>query len=242
MHSTHVTLPGLPYDRAGEATTSAQGHSEPILLSYNEFNRVFLKLGVRGIKSRAMRVRVHGWEVRSGFQGSHSYSLLRPCPSSILNTLSPGKGICINNGLLFFSFSFPQSQKNGQVLSPRVLVDAVHVSALTGKLERVLFKFAPRAAVLTVDVPVVLRGESECPGLKAGGYLDEIYKFARLRVPGDRIPPYVVADLASLSIGESVRFNTLLLPEGCVLDPETYGRSNKVNERHAVVKLQKAKA
>lgn len=226
---THTNHAGLPFDRSGEATTSAHGHSQPVLLDYKEFNRLYLKLGTRGIKSRPMRLKLHGWEVSHMSRGLVLYTHT----TSLTTYIS-------QPAVAYLLTRIPQAK--GKVVTPRVLVDMVHVSALTGLMENVIFKFAPRGSTLTVDVPVVIKGEDLCPGLKAGGYLDEIYKFARLRVPGDRVPPYVVADVSQLNIGESVRFNTLQLPRGCALDPDSYGNTNKTSLRHAVVKVQKSKA
>lgn len=84
-------------------------------------------------------------------------------------------------------------------------------------------------------------GEEACPGLKAGGFLREVWKFATVQCLGKDIPPYVVADISGLELGQSLSFRDLRLPEGSILDPDTYGTSNKTNPGHAVLRIAQSK-
>ena len=70
-------------------------------------------------------------------------------------------------------------------------------------------------ASLRVQVPVHFINQDICPGIKLGGTLSIVRHTIEMRVPADKIPEAITADLASLQIHDSVHITDLPLPEGC---------------------------
>lgn len=66
-------------------------------------------------------------------------------------------------------------------------------------------------SVTTVDVPVSLRGEPA--GLKDGGQIRQLVKRVTVTCPSFRVPKSIVARIASLKVGDSVKVSGLVVPE-----------------------------
>ena len=54
--------------------------------------------------------------------------------------------------------------------------------------------------------------EELAPASRRGGWLNTLYQTVRCRCPAERIPQYLVVDVAGLDIGGSVRLRELQLP------------------------------
>src|SRR5215468_6462517 len=65
-------------------------------------------------------------------------------------------------------------------------------------------------SIITVQVPVHFKNESQAPGIKRGGVLHEI----TVRTRPASIPEYFEVDLTGLEIGHSVHLSSLAIPEG----------------------------
>ncbi|HTV33849.1 MAG TPA: 50S ribosomal protein L25/general stress protein Ctc [Methylocella sp.] len=70
-------------------------------------------------------------------------------------------------------------------------------------------------ASLRVQVPVHFINQDVCPGIKLGGTLGVVRHTIEMRVPADKIPDAIIADLGALQIHDSVHITDLPLPEGC---------------------------
>ena len=74
-------------------------------------------------------------------------------------------------------------------------------------------RFSKRT-VLTIDISVKFKNDSESPGLKRGGVLNVVRHTVELRCRPDVIPDILEADLSGLEIGDSIHISAINLPEG----------------------------
>lgn len=71
-----------------------------------------------------------------------------------------------------------------------------------------------KGMTVTMNVPVHIIGEEDCPGLTRGGTLNTTRHDVELNVPANDIPEYIEADISALDINDSVRISDITLPEG----------------------------
>lgn len=69
-------------------------------------------------------------------------------------------------------------------------------------------------STLTVDIPVHFLNEETCPGLKAGGVLNVVRHDVELNCPANAIPEFLILDLASAQLGDTLNISNIDLPEG----------------------------
>lgn len=69
-------------------------------------------------------------------------------------------------------------------------------------------------STLTVDIPVHFLNEETCPGLKAGGVLNVVRHDVELNCPANAIPEFLILDLASAELGDTLNISNIDLPEG----------------------------
>lgn len=68
--------------------------------------------------------------------------------------------------------------------------------------------------LVKINIPVHFKHQDTCPGLKRGGTLNVARHEVELWAPADEIPEELVADLAGLEIGDTVRISQIALPKG----------------------------
>ena len=73
--------------------------------------------------------------------------------------------------------------------------------------------------MIKIAVPVHFKNEELSPGMKRGGALTIALHEVQLEVPADMIPEELIADLAGLDVGDSIRAADLKLPKGATLAP-----------------------
>ncbi|KAJ8764352.1 hypothetical protein K2173_006092 [Erythroxylum novogranatense] len=88
--------------------------------------------------------------------------------------------------------------------SGKVLPIKVHRDEESGKVLNLVFVWAEDGTELKVDVPVVFRGEEDCPGLKKGGQLNKIRTSLKFLCPAEKIPPKIEVDVSNLDVGDRV--------------------------------------
>jgi large subunit ribosomal protein L25 len=71
-----------------------------------------------------------------------------------------------------------------------------------------------KGAKIAVFVAVRFEGQEECEGLKRGGVINVVRHEIELICPVESIPEGLVADIASMNIGDSVHISDIELPEG----------------------------
>jgi len=71
-----------------------------------------------------------------------------------------------------------------------------------------------KGSVITMNIPVHIVDEEECPGLKKGGVLNMNRHDLELNCPGDSIPESITISIANLEMGDSVKISNVDLPAG----------------------------
>ncbi|WRX10036.1 Large ribosomal subunit protein bL25, partial [Theobroma cacao] len=97
----------------------------------------------------------------------------------------------------FCSTTFPLQIRAGSGSS-------IHRDEESGKILNLVFVWADEGTKLKVDVPVVFKGEEDCPGLKKGGSLNRIRTSLKYLCPAEHIPPKIEVDVSKLDIGDRV--------------------------------------
>lgn len=90
------------------------------------------------------------------------------------------------------------------VHSGTVLPIKVQKDESTGNILNLVMVEADEGTKLKVNVPVVFKGQDDCPGLKKGGFLQEIRTSLVYLCPAEHIPPKIEVDLTNLDIGDRV--------------------------------------
>ncbi|KAK4802558.1 hypothetical protein SAY86_000761 [Trapa natans] len=107
------------------------------------------------------------------------------------------------------STTFPLQIRAGSgsstlIESGNVLPIKIHTDRETGKILNLVFVWADDGSHLKVDVPIVLKGEDDCPGIKKGGCLKKIRDSLKYMCPAEHIPPKIEVDVSNLDIGDRV--------------------------------------
>ena len=70
---------------------------------------------------------------------------------------------------------------------------------------------------IVLEVPVVVEGEEQSPGIKEGGVVQMIRSEVEVRCLASKIPSELTVSVAGLNIGDSIHFSSLDLPNGVEL-------------------------
>jgi large subunit ribosomal protein L25 len=71
--------------------------------------------------------------------------------------------------------------------------------------------------VVKVAVPVVPDLKTDCPGIKAGGLLEQMMRRVVIKIPAGKIPESLRVDLTGISLGQTMYAENAQLPEGAKL-------------------------
>lgn len=101
-----------------------------------------------------------------------------------------------------------------------VLLRGFHIHPVSGNPVHVDFmRFNPKQKV-EVEVPVILVGEDECPGVKEGGIVQQIRRELEVQCLAGDIPENFEISVAGLEIGDSIHIEDVKMPEGVVVNTE----------------------
>lgn len=101
-----------------------------------------------------------------------------------------------------------------------VLLRDYQIHPISGMPEHVDFmRFDPNQ-IIQVEVPIRLKDEETCVGLKAGGMLDLIQKEVEVQCRADDLPNFLEVSVAKLEIGDAIHVRDLQLPEGVHINAE----------------------
>ncbi|KAM3252800.1 50S ribosomal protein L25 [Capsicum annuum] len=114
----------------------------------------------------------------------------------------------------FYSTTFPLQIRAGSgsstlLESGKVLPIKIHRDEETGKILNLVFVWAEDGTKLKVDVPVVFKGEHECPGLKKGGYLNKIRPTLKFLCPAEHIRQKIEIDISQLDVEDKVSLHDI---------------------------------
>ncbi|CAH9145491.1 unnamed protein product [Cuscuta epithymum] len=109
----------------------------------------------------------------------------------------------------FCSTTFPLQIRAGSgssslLESGKVLPIKIHRDKESGKILNLVFVWAEDGSKLKVDIPIVLKGEVACPGVKKGGHLNKGRSSLRFLCPAEKIPQKIEVDVSNLDIGDKV--------------------------------------
>ncbi|GAB0057050.1 50S ribosomal protein L25 [Candidatus Magnetaquicoccaceae bacterium FCR-1] len=101
-----------------------------------------------------------------------------------------------------------------------VLLRDYQIHPISGMPEHVDFmRFDPNQ-IIQVEVPIRLKDEEICVGLKGGGMLDLIQKEVEVQCRADDLPNFLEVSVAKLEIGDAIHVRDLQLPEGVHINAE----------------------
>lgn len=95
------------------------------------------------------------------------------------------------------------------------LVQEVQYHAVKSTIDHIDFQEVERGHAFTTKVPVHLKGEADCVGVKqGGGVLDHKSHEVEIRCRPSKLPDHVVADVSGLAVGEAIHISELPAIEG----------------------------
>lgn len=102
-----------------------------------------------------------------------------------------------------------------------VVMKTVTKNAISRKVIDVEFQRVSMTEKVTINVPVMVVGD--CPGLAAGGVMDEVTTQLDIRAFPNQLPNHIDVDVSSLEIGRHISVSDLVLPDGVEVlnDPDT---------------------
>lgn len=96
----------------------------------------------------------------------------------------------------------------------RTLPRDIQVHPVTENILHADFMRVTDKTRIRVSIPVHVKNEAKCPGLKAGGVLNIVEHAIEVTCMANAIPAYFEVDVDGLEIGDSVHIKDLKLPEG----------------------------
>jgi large subunit ribosomal protein L25 len=101
-----------------------------------------------------------------------------------------------------------------------VLLRGFQVHPLTGNPVHVDFmRFNPKQKV-EVEVPIIILGEEECPGVKEGGMIEQIRRVIEVQCLAGDIPESFEISIATMEIGDTVHIEDIEMPKGVVVNTD----------------------
>lgn len=88
---------------------------------------------------------------------------------------------------------------------------------LNGNLLHIDFYQLVSGQKVLVKVPIEILNREICPGVKAGGILEQLFHEVSIEVLPREIPDVLSVDVKNLSLGEEIRLRDLALPESAEL-------------------------
>lgn len=125
-----------------------------------------------------------------------------------LNPLEMNKHYFVG-GFFTKLFDLDMAGKTIRVLPRDVQLDPVTDTIIHADFLRVTDKTRIR-----VSIPVHVKNEAKCPGLKQGGVLNIVQHEIDVTCMANNIPEYFEIDLEGLEMNDSVHINDMKLPEG----------------------------
>ena len=94
-----------------------------------------------------------------------------------------------------------------------VIKDIQH-HPVTDEIDHVDFTVISLSEKIEVSVPIVVKGEVECPGLKAGGVLDLVHHELDVVCLPTEIPEAIYVNIKTLEIADAIHVKELDIPQG----------------------------
>ncbi len=94
------------------------------------------------------------------------------------------------------------------------VLQAIQVHPLSDRLLHADFKLVENGVRTKVLIPIKVTNKILCVGIKKGGRLNIVYRFAEVLSAPENIPKLIEIDIAPMDIGSKIRFTDIELPEG----------------------------
>lgn len=96
----------------------------------------------------------------------------------------------------------------------RALIKDIQRNIITYRVSHIDFEELVEDAPISLNVPIVLVGVSECVGVKLGGTIRQVIRRVRVKCLPRHIPKEFTLDVKDLGIKQKKRLSELTLPEG----------------------------
>lgn len=68
-----------------------------------------------------------------------------------------------------------------------------------------------------MELPIIYEGKERSIGVKRGGFFNIVKRTLTIMAPSNNIPKNVIIDVSNMYIGQSIKADSIKLPEGCKL-------------------------
>lgn len=119
---------------------------------------------------------------------------------TIFRTLKPGL-------LATTIFTLQDGQK-----SHRAIVKEIHYHPVSYAVEHIDFVLLEDSTPVSVNVPIVVLGAADCPGIKLGGFLRQVLRMLKIECLPRDIPQQFTLDIQDLQLTQSKRLSDIAIP------------------------------
>ncbi|MCP4649339.1 MAG: 50S ribosomal protein L25 [PVC group bacterium] len=111
-------------------------------------------------------------------------------------------------------------KKEDKTLDKNVIIKEIQYNTLKGDVLHIDFQQIKLTESIKVNVPLVTKGDADCPGVKEGGILEHILREVEVECLPTQIPHEITIDVAALNINDSIHVKDLVVPEGVKITTE----------------------
>ncbi|XWS29381.1 hypothetical protein CRYUN_Cryun24cG0024700 [Craigia yunnanensis] len=135
-------------------------------------------------------------------------AILRESTGSRISSRDRAQGriptVVFSQGLLHKNPTNRSPSRKQLLTTERKQIQAIIKDEESGKILNLVFAWADEGTELKVDVPVIFKGEEDCPGIKKGGYFNRIRTSLKFIGPAEHIPQKIEVDVSKLDIDDRV--------------------------------------
>lgn len=94
----------------------------------------------------------------------------------------------------------------------RAIVKDIHYHPTSYAVEHIDFVILEDKTPVNVNVPIIVLGAADCPGIKLGGFLRQVIRTLKVNCLPKDIPQQFSLDIQDLQIAESKRLSDIAIP------------------------------
>ncbi|MBI4845370.1 MAG: 50S ribosomal protein L25 [Candidatus Omnitrophica bacterium] len=128
----------------------------------------------------------------------------------------------------------------GQELEKTAIIKEIQYDNLKGGIFHIDFQQIKLTDKIRMHVRLMVRGDSEAPGVKAGGIMEHVLREVEIECLPTNMPKELIVDVSSMEIGNMIHIKDLVVGEGITIinDP---GQTVIVVKMQAEEKLEEEK-
>jgi len=96
--------------------------------------------------------------------------------------------------------------------SCQAIVKDIHYHPTTYAVEHIDFVVLEANTPVNINVPIVVLGAADCPGVKLGGFLRQVIRTLKVHCLPKDIPQQFTLDVQSLQVSEAKRLSDIVVP------------------------------